>query len=143
MFKNSFIKHLKKYVIALSITMILLSLQLVFPKHQFVETYFIELTLSDVMVIIAGIALVGKFLSNMFKIRLPNSVQKVLNFFIDQISGCFIAIFGFCTSMIIINIIYGNYEVIALYSILGLFGIIYGSATIFLNVKLEIRGYLT
>lgn len=143
MFKNSFIKHLRKYLSTLSITLILIGLQLYFPKHQLVETYFIELTLSIVMAVLGGSALIGKFLSNMLKIELPNFVQKSITFFINQISGCFIAIFGFCTGMIIVNIIYGNYEVIALYSILGLFGLIYGSATIFLNVKLEIRGYLT
>lgn len=143
MFKNSFIKHLRKYLSTLAITLILIGLQLYFPKHQLVETYFIELTLSIVMAVLGGSALIGKFLSNMLKIELPNFVQKSITFFINQISGCFIAIFGFCTGMIIVNIIYGNYEVIALYSILGLFGLIYGSATIFLNVKLEIRGYLT
>ncbi|MEN8293755.1 hypothetical protein ABFO59_14960 [Acinetobacter radioresistens] len=143
MFKISFIKHLRKYLSALAITLILIGLQLYFPKHQLVETYFIELTLSIVMAVLGGSALIGKFLSNMLKIELPNFVQKSITFFINQISGCFIAIFGFCTAMIIVNIMYGNYEVIALYSILGLFGLIYGSATIFLNVKLEIRGYLT
>lgn len=143
MLKISFIKHLKKYLLALTTTLILIGLQIFFPKHQLVETYFFELTLSIVMTVIGCLALIGKFLSNILKIEIPNFVQKSITFFINQISGCFIAIFGFCTGMIIVNAIYGNYEVIALYSILGLFGLIYGSATVFLNVKLEIRGYLT
>ncbi|EXE69043.1 putative membrane protein [Acinetobacter baumannii 14216] len=38
---------------------------------------------------------------------------------------------------------YGNYQIILLYIVLGIFGLIYGSATIFLNIKLQIKGYLT
>lgn len=143
MFKISFIKHLRKYLVALSMTLILMGFQFIFPQNQLVETYFIELTLSNVMAVFGGVALSGKFLSNMLKVELPNWVKKSITFFINQISGSFIAIFGFCTGMIIVSIISGHYEGIVLYSILGILGLIYGSATIFLNIKLEIRGYLT
>lgn len=142
MFKVSFIKHFKAYLTVLSITLILITLQLIFPQHDLVKTYFIELTFSSVGAVIGSIALVAKFLLNILKIELPNSIKNLINFSIDKISYCFIAIFGFCTAMMIINMIFENYKLSALYLMLGLFGLIYASATIFLNVKLEVRSYL-
>lgn len=143
MFKVSFIKHFKAYLTVLSITLILITLQLIFPQHDLVKTYFIELTFSSVGAAIGSIALVAKFLLNILKIEISNSVKKFINFFINKISYCYIAIFGFCTAMMIANIISENYKLATLYLILGLFGLIYSSATIFLNVKLEIHGYST
>ncbi len=143
MFKVSFIKHSKVYTTALFITLILIVLQFIFPQHELVKTYFIELTFSSISAVIGCIALITKFLLNILKIEISNSVKKFINFFINKISYCYIAIFGFCTAMMIANIISENYKLATLYLILGLFGLIYSSATIFLNVKLEIRGYST
>ncbi|HAV5379921.1 hypothetical protein KTH11_07940 [Acinetobacter baumannii] len=143
MFKVSFIKHSKVYTTALFITLILIVLQFVFPQHELVKTYFIELTFSSISAVIGCIALITKFLLNILKIEISNSIKNFINFFINKISYCFIAIFGFCTAMMIANIISENYKLATLYLILGLFGLIYSSATIFLNIKLEVRGYLT
>lgn len=143
MFKVSFIKHSKVYTTALFITLILIVLQFIFPQHELVKTYFIELTFSSISAVIGCIALITKFLLNILKIEISNTVKKFINFFINKISYCYIAIFGFCTAMMIANIISENYKLATLYLILGLFGLIYSSATIFLNVKLEIHGYST
>ncbi|TEU27600.1 hypothetical protein E2R16_09640 [Acinetobacter seifertii] len=143
MFKVSFIKHSKVYATALFITLILIVLQFLFPQHELVKTYFIELTFSSISAVIGCIALITKFLLNILKIEISNSAKKFINFFINKISYCYIAIFGFCTAMMIANIISENYKLAMLYLILGLFGLIYSSATVFLNVKLEIHGYST
>ena len=143
MFKNEIIKHTHFYFIAIISTLIFYTLNLIFTEYHFVEIYFHKLTLSMAVTILAGLALVIRLILNMMNLEPNNFLKKILTFFINKISICFIGIFGFCTGMIILNIIYGHYEIITLYFSLGILGLLYGSATIFLNVKLQIHGYLT
>lgn len=142
MFKKEAIKHTNTYFIAVVNTLVFYTLHLIFPKHSFVETYFNELILPIPIVVLGGLALITLFILNIVKIESNKFFQKILTFFINKISICFIAIFGFCTGMIILNIIYGEYEVITLYFSLGILGLLYGSVTIFLNAKLQIHDYL-
>ncbi|MGN5725022.1 hypothetical protein ACNQO9_07155 [Acinetobacter calcoaceticus] len=143
MFKNTIIRHTEICIIVILSTLIIYALQLFFPKNNLVETYFTELTISTTTAIISCLAIIIKLLINIFKIELPSFYQRSLTFFIEKTSICFISIFGFCIAMSLINIIYGNYQIILLYIVLGIFGLIYGSAAIFLNIKLQIKGYLT
>lgn len=129
-------------VIAVS-TLIIVELQLLFPQSSLVTTYFNELMISNTMAVLGGLALIARLLLNVAKIEENFWVKKILTFFILKVSACFLMMFGFSIAMAISNAMHGNYESIFAYLVLGLFGLIYASATIFLNMKLQVREYLT
>jgi len=143
MAKEMILKGLILVLAVAASTLTLVELQLLFPKYALVKTYFNELMLSNVLATLGGLAITTRLVLNVVKIEENFWVKKILSFFIWKVSACFIGMFGFSIGMAISCAIHGSYESIISYLVLGLFGLIYASATMFLNIKLQVRGYLT
>lgn len=141
--KKVILKDLNFYLRAVGISLVIIELQLLFPDHPLVTTYLNEILISSAVAFVGSIALITRLGFNVMKIKENDFVKYSLSFFIEKISGCFFFMFGFCSAMMIACALHGNQEIVGIYLILGMFGLIYGSATRFLNEKLQISGYLT
>lgn len=144
MTKKMILKGLNLSLVVVISTLIVVELlQPLFPEYPLVKTYFSELMLSNVLAVIGGAAIIARLILNVVKIEENFWVKKTLTFFIWKVSACFIGMFGFSVAMAVSCCLHGSYESVIAYLVLSLFGLVYGSATMFLNIKLQVREYLT
>lgn len=138
---NALIKQLYVYLISLLLSLILISLALIFPEYKLIDKYFYFNKISNISVLIVFLMIFIKYQGNSKNIKIPNLMKLFITFLINRISIRFISNSSFYTSAIIINLIYGYHESLLFYLILGFFCLAFGLFMTFINLNIEFLNY--